>query len=63
MGYVICWEHNTVTAWGCPECREEERAKIIGKAIEETREAIRKAFEAPPEKAMSEALKSSVDKT
>lgn len=39
---VICFNHETITAWGCPECRAEEMSRIVDESIQRlTREIDR----------------------
>lgn len=33
--YCICWEHDTVTTWGCRECLRESLSKIVDRSIED----------------------------
>jgi hypothetical protein len=35
MAYMICWKHDTVSAWGCPECRSERLSRVVDEAVEE----------------------------
>lgn len=40
----ICWKHDTVTTWGCPECRAERLDEALRPVIEETNRKIEAAF-------------------
>lgn len=41
---IICWKHETVSAWRCPQCRQELMDKAIERAIQEPRRDIKEAF-------------------
>ena len=46
MSYVYCKVHNTITPWGCPQCRSEAMRLAMAKAIAKTKAEIRAAFQA-----------------